>query len=40
MRNILILGAKGMLGQALVKTLADHNPTAWDKDELDITDQK
>lgn len=37
--KILILGAKGMLGQDLVKILADFSLTLWDKGEIDITDQ-
>lgn len=42
--NILILGAKGLLGQALVKELAEERAvndlfslTAWDKEDLDLT---
>ncbi|MBI4127485.1 MAG: dTDP-4-dehydrorhamnose reductase [Parcubacteria group bacterium] len=34
---ILILGAKGMLGHALMDTFADLAPTGLDRDELDIT---
>jgi dTDP-4-dehydrorhamnose reductase len=37
--KILILGAKGMLGQDLAKVLADYQLTLWDKEEIDITDQ-
>jgi len=35
----LILGAKGMLGQELAKSFASYEPTLWDIDEIDITDQ-
>jgi dTDP-4-dehydrorhamnose reductase len=37
--KILILGAKGMLGQDLTKVLSDFSLTLWDKEEIDITDQ-
>ncbi len=37
--KILILGAKGMLGQDLAKVLLDCSLTLWDKAEIDITDQ-
>jgi dTDP-4-dehydrorhamnose reductase len=37
--KILILGAKGMLGQDLAKVLADFNLTLWDKENIDITDE-
>lgn len=37
--KILILGANGMLGQDLAKTLADFSLTLWDKEEIDIADQ-
>jgi len=36
--RILILGAKGMLGQALAKTFSDHELHLWDREDLDITD--
>lgn len=36
--KVLLLGAKGMLGQALQRELADQEITAWDREELDITD--
>lgn len=41
MNKILILGAKGMLGQELksVFTENDYEVTAWDKEELDIADE-
>lgn len=35
--KILIIGAKGMLGQALVKEFAkDYEVVAWDRDEVDL----
>ncbi|MCX6746007.1 MAG: dTDP-4-dehydrorhamnose reductase [Candidatus Parcubacteria bacterium] len=37
--KILILGAKGMLGQDLVKVLADFDLTSWDRPEIDIADE-
>lgn len=36
--KILILGAKGLLGQELVKAFSEQNPIAWDKEDLDLTD--
>lgn len=36
--HILLLGKNGLLGQALTKTLSNFTLTAWDIDELDITD--
>lgn len=36
--NILIVGAKGMLGQTLAEALQEHSLTLWDKEEIDITD--
>ncbi|MDP2933677.1 MAG: NAD(P)-dependent oxidoreductase [bacterium] len=36
--KILILGAKGMLGQALAKEFAGDDLLLWDKGEIDITD--
>lgn len=38
--HVLILGAKGMLGHALVQEFEGEDVTAWDKDELDITDEQ
>ncbi len=38
--RILILGAGGMLGSDLALEFASYNPVLWDRDELDITDQK
>ncbi len=42
-KKILIIGAKGMLGQELVKVFQkdrDFEVFAWDKDEIDITKEK
>ncbi len=36
--EILIIGHKGMLGQELLKVFPDN--TAWDREEIDITDKK
>lgn len=36
MQNILILGAKGMLGQRLAKEL--EGPVTWDREEVDVLD--
>lgn len=39
--KLLILGAKGMLGQALVQAFCDYKEViAWDIEDLDITDKK
>ncbi len=38
--KILILGAQGNLGHELMGVYSDLNPTGWDKDELDITDEQ
>ncbi|MFA6215176.1 MAG: dTDP-4-dehydrorhamnose reductase [Patescibacteria group bacterium] len=38
-QKILILGAKGMLGQQLAQAFADKNPVLWDRADLDITDE-
>ncbi len=37
--KILVVGAKGMLGQALVREFSEHDyeVLAWDKEEIDIT---
>ncbi len=43
MKNVLIIGAKGMLGQELVEVFKkdkDFSVTAWDFSEIDITDEK
>jgi len=37
--KILILGAKGMLGQDLAKVSADFDLTLWDKEEIDIAEE-
>lgn len=37
--KIVIFGAKGMLGQELVKALSDQEVLAWDKADCDITNQ-
>lgn len=36
---LLIIGSRGMLGQALVQVFRDHSPLGWDRDDLDITNQ-
>lgn len=42
MRKVLVIGAKGMLGQELVKTFTNkkNEVVAWDFKEIDITDKK
>ena len=43
MQKVLIIGAQGMLGQELVSIFKhdkDYKVFAWDKKEIDITDQK
>lgn len=35
--KILILGAKGLLGEQLQKTFSDHEVIAYDREELDVT---
>lgn len=42
MKKVLILGKKGMLGQELVRVFGegDFELTAWDKEDLDILNQK
>ena len=37
--KVLILGAKGNLGQEFVKLYHDHEVLAWDRAELDIADE-
>lgn len=40
-QKVLIIGAKGMLGQELVKTFKkDFEAISWDKEDLDITKEK
>jgi dTDP-4-dehydrorhamnose reductase len=36
MKKILILGARGNLGQQLLKVFADFEVTAWDREEIDL----
>jgi len=38
--KIIIIGAKGMLGQELARVFADQKPFLWDRDDIDITDEK
>ena len=38
--KLLIVGAKGMLGRQLSEVFKDFNPVCWDKEEVDITDEK
>lgn len=38
--KILILGAKGSLGQTFVDLYQDHQVSAWDRDELDIINEE
>lgn len=38
MKNVLLLGAKGMLGHALAECFIDLKLALWDKEEADITD--
>jgi dTDP-4-dehydrorhamnose reductase len=38
--KVLVLGAKGSLGQTFVELYKDAEVTAWDRDELDITDEQ
>jgi len=37
--KVLIIGAKGMLGQELVKVFSDQDVIAWDRQECDITNK-
>jgi len=37
--KVLIIGAKGMLGQELVKVFSDQEVVAWDREECDITNK-
>lgn len=37
--KVLILGSHGMLGQELVKVFSNNEVIAWDREDLDITDQ-
>lgn len=38
--KVLILGARGSLGQTFVDLYKDHEVSAWDRTELDITDEE
>jgi dTDP-4-dehydrorhamnose reductase len=38
--KILILGHKGNLGNELMGVYSDLNPTGWDKEDLDVTDEQ
>ncbi|MDP4001231.1 MAG: dTDP-4-dehydrorhamnose reductase [bacterium] len=38
--KVLILGSRGNLGPEMVEVFSDEKPTAFDKDELDITDEE
>ncbi|QQS61031.1 MAG: NAD(P)-dependent oxidoreductase [Candidatus Moraniibacteriota bacterium] len=43
MQSVLILGAKGMLGQELVKSFSkkeSYEVIAWDRDDFDVSDEK
>ena len=35
--KVLVLGAKGMLGQEIVNVYSDHEVLAWDRDDCDVT---
>src|SRR3990167_10632538 len=37
--KVLVLGARGMLGQELVKVFYDKEVIAWDRDDLNIADR-
>lgn len=39
-KNMLILGAKGMLAQDLAKVFQREKTVLWDREDLDITDEK
>lgn len=39
-RSVLILGARGMLGRELAEAFAGETPVLWDKEELDITNER
>src|SRR4051812_39441530 len=38
--KVLILGARGSLGQTFVDLYHDHEVIAWDREELDITNEE
>src|SRR3990170_5671104 len=37
--KVLVLGARGVLGQELVKAFSSNEVVAWDREDLDITDK-
>jgi dTDP-4-dehydrorhamnose reductase len=39
MKKVLIIGAKGNLGHALAEAYAEAEPTLWDREEIDITNE-
>ncbi len=43
MKSVLIIGAKGMLGQELVRVFSEggeYSVTAWDREDIDVTNAK
>jgi dTDP-4-dehydrorhamnose reductase len=40
MKKVLIIGAKGNLGHALAQAYDEAQPTLWDREEIDITDER
>lgn len=38
--KVLILGHKGNLGNELMQVYSDLNPTGWDREDLDVTDEQ
>jgi len=38
--KLLIIGARGMLGQELAKVFAEHKPILWGYEEIDIANEK
>lgn len=38
--KVLIIGAKGILGQELAKVFQKDNPLLWDREDIDIADEK
>ncbi len=38
--KILIVGAKGMLGQELAGVFQDKKPVLWDREEIDIANEE
>lgn len=39
-KKVLILGSQGMLGHDLVQAFSDYDLTAWDRNDLDITNEE